>query len=95
MLGDSTFATFGVGTSLAIEGAYFLAGEISKIQTSMDSSKALETYEKAFRTIQGKHGDLPYGFPQIAFPQTAWGLKLGDSALWVVMQNESLQVASK
>ncbi|KAF4637677.1 hypothetical protein G7Y89_g398 [Cudoniella acicularis] len=45
VLGDAAFATFGVGTSLAIESAYILVGELSKIQSSNDVPQALQKYE--------------------------------------------------
>ena len=88
VLGDAAFATFGVGTSLAIESAYFLAGELSKIQSSSDVPQALEKYEDVFRPLYAKMEDLPPGFPQIAFPQTSWGLRLRDSALWFVSKTK-------
>ena len=88
VLGDAAFATFGVGTSLAIESAYMLAGELSKIQSSNDVPKALERYEEVFRQLYAKMEDLPPSFPQIAFPQTAWGLRLRDSVLWFVSKTK-------
>jgi 2-polyprenyl-6-methoxyphenol hydroxylase-like FAD-dependent oxidoreductase len=81
VLGDTAHATFGVGTSLAIEGAYLLAGELSKIQSSSEVPQALENYEKVFRPLYTKMEELLTGVPQIAFPQTAWGLRIRDSAL--------------
>ena len=84
LLGDAAHATFGSGTTLAVEGAYFLAGELSKIQHSDDIPGALKRYEETFRKVQVKDGDIPPGFPQFAFPQTAWGLKLRDSLVWAV-----------
>jgi 2-polyprenyl-6-methoxyphenol hydroxylase-like FAD-dependent oxidoreductase len=83
-IGDAAFATFGVGTTLAIESAYLLAGELSKIQSSDDIPQALERYEKVFRPLYTKMEDLPPGFPQIAFPQTAWGIRLLQSVLWLI-----------
>ncbi|KAL9064736.1 MAG: hypothetical protein Q9157_007725 [Trypethelium eluteriae] len=88
VVGDAAFATFGVGTDLAIESAYVLAGELSKIRSSNDIPQALERYEEVFRPIYAKMEDLPPGFPQIAFPQTAWGLRLRDSALWFVSKTK-------
>jgi len=85
--GDAAFATFGVGTSLAIECAYVLAGELSKIRSTEDVPHALEEYERVFRTLYSKMEDLPRGFPQIAFPQTAWGLWLRDASLWFVSRS--------
>lgn len=74
VLRDAAHATFGVGTSLAIESAYLLAGELSNIQSSNDVPQALEKYEEVFRSLYSKMEELPPGFPQFAFPQTAWGL---------------------
>ena len=88
VLGDAAFATFGVGTSLAIESAYMLAGELSKIQSSKDVPQALEKYEEVFRLLYAKMEELPPSFPQIAFPQTAWGLRLRDSVLWFVSKTK-------
>jgi 2-polyprenyl-6-methoxyphenol hydroxylase-like FAD-dependent oxidoreductase len=88
VLGDAAHATFGAGTSLAIEGAYLLAGELSKIQSSSEVLQALENYEKVFRPLYTKMEELPPGFPQIAFPQTAWGLRIRDSTLWFVSKTK-------
>ena len=84
VLGDAAHATFGVGTSLAIESAYILAGELSTIKSSDEVPQALDRYEGIFRPMYQKMEDLPPGFPQMAFPQTAWGLGLRDSLLWIV-----------
>jgi 2-polyprenyl-6-methoxyphenol hydroxylase-like FAD-dependent oxidoreductase len=92
VLGDAAHATFGVGTSLAIEGAYLLAGELSKIQSSNDVPQALEKFEKIFRPLYSKMEELPPGFPQIAFPQTAWGLRIRDSALWFVSKTKLYKI---
>jgi 2-polyprenyl-6-methoxyphenol hydroxylase-like FAD-dependent oxidoreductase len=51
VLGDAPSASFGVGTSLAIESAYIPAGELSKIQSSNDVPQALEKYEEVFRPL--------------------------------------------
>lgn len=88
VLGDAAFATFGVGTTLAIESAYVLAGELSKIQSSSDVPQALEKYEQVFRSLYAKMEALLPGFPQIAFPQTARGLWLRDSASWLASKTK-------
>jgi 2-polyprenyl-6-methoxyphenol hydroxylase-like FAD-dependent oxidoreductase len=88
LLGDAAFATFGVGTSLAITSAYYLAGEMSKIGSGADIPQALDEYEKVFRKIYAKSEDLPPGFPQIAFPQTNWGMRLRDSTLWLASKTK-------
>ena len=88
VLGDAAFATFGVGTSLAIESAYVLAGELSKVQSSDDVPQALVRYEEVFRPYYSTMEELPSGFPQLAFPQTAWGLRLRDFLLWFVSKTK-------
>ena len=88
LLGDAAWATFGVGTTLAIEGAYMLAGELSKIQSSSDIPQALKRYEEIFRPIYAKMEDLIPGYPQVMFPQTALGLGIRDSALWFLSKTK-------
>lgn len=88
VLGDAAFATLGVGTTLAIESAYVLAGELSKIQSGSDVPAALERYENVFRPFYAKMEDLPPGFPQIAFPQTSWGLWILGCVLWLVSKTK-------
>jgi 2-polyprenyl-6-methoxyphenol hydroxylase-like FAD-dependent oxidoreductase len=88
VLGDAAWATFGIGTSLAIDGAYILAGELSKIQNSNDIPEALKRYEQVFRPIYAKMEDLPPGFPQIVAPQTAWSLRLRNSLVWLVSKTK-------
>ena len=88
VLGDAAWATFGVGTTLAVEGAYMLAGELSRMHSSKDIPQALERYEEVFRPLYKKMEDLPPGFPQLIFPQTALGLRLLQSAMWFVSKTK-------
>lgn len=88
VFGDAALATFGVGTSFAIVGAYLLAGELSKIQSSRDVPQALEEYEEIFRPLIPKMEEIPPGFPQLAFPQTAWGVWIKDFAIWFVSKTK-------
>ena len=82
VIGDAGFATFGIGTSLAIESTYILAGELSKIQSSNEVPQALERYEEVYRPLYAETEGIPSFFPQLVFPQTAWGLWIRDCALW-------------
>jgi 2-polyprenyl-6-methoxyphenol hydroxylase-like FAD-dependent oxidoreductase len=84
LLGDAAFAAMGVGTSLAIESAYHLAGHLGKITSSAEVPAALDAYESEFRKVYKKSEDMPFGFPQIMFPQTAMGLKVRDVVAWTV-----------
>ena len=88
LIGDAAFATFGVGTTLAIESAFYLAGELSRIETGKDIPVALEKYEEAFRPLYKTMQDVIPGFPQIAFPQTTWGLRLRDFWLWLASKTK-------
>jgi 2-polyprenyl-6-methoxyphenol hydroxylase-like FAD-dependent oxidoreductase len=54
-LGDAAFATMGVGTSLAMTGAYCIAGELSKIESADQVPDALQKYEDIFRPWVEKH----------------------------------------
>ncbi|EMD64269.1 hypothetical protein GGP41_006696 [Bipolaris sorokiniana] len=88
LLGDAAHATFGSGTTLAVQGAYYLAGELGKVRRSEDVPDALKRYEKVFRPVQAVDGTLPPGFPQMAFPQTEWGLRLRDAIAWAVAKSK-------
>lgn len=75
----------GFGTSLAIESAYVLAGELSKIDGASDVPDALRRYEAVFRPFYTKVGDIPPpGLPQLPFPQSAWGVWLLGCGLWLL-----------
>ena len=84
ILGDAAFATMGVGTSLAMTGAYAIAGELSKIESSKDVSAALIQYEETFRPLVARHEKPLPGFPQIASPQTALGVFILHAVIRVV-----------
>lgn len=74
-LGDAAWAPTpltGAGASLAINGAYVLAGELSKLNGGEHPSTALEAYESKFRPFVEKTQDIPFFVPAIAHPQTAW-----------------------
>ena len=74
-LGDTAYAPTpltGMGTSLAITGAYVLAGELSKLDDGEHPSKALEAYESIFRPFVEETQKIPFFVPAIAHPETAW-----------------------
>ena len=85
-LGDAAHAPSpiaGGGTSLAILGAYVLAGELSKLGEGEDPSKALEGYEIAFRPYVEEAQKIPFFAPGIAHPATAWKRWLVSTFLWM------------
>jgi 2-polyprenyl-6-methoxyphenol hydroxylase-like FAD-dependent oxidoreductase len=74
-LGDTAFAPTpltGMGTSLAIIGAYMLAGELSKLDSGEHPSRALSAYEAKFRPYVEESQSIPFFVPAIMHPGTAW-----------------------
>ncbi|KAJ5107137.1 hypothetical protein N7456_003812 [Penicillium angulare] len=76
LVGDAGYAPgpTGTGTTIAMAGAYVLAGEVCKHKG--DISKALEGYETEMRPLIKEMQKVPSFFSTILGPQTAWGLWL-------------------
>jgi deazaflavin-dependent oxidoreductase (nitroreductase family) len=75
LLGDSAFcnATFGgAGTSLALIGAYVLAGELSG---ASDHPAALQRYERLMRPITDTAPQVRMGVLRLANPRTNVGIR--------------------
>lgn len=73
LLGDAAHAPTpltGMGTSLALVGAYVLAGEISKLEEGQPLATAFQSYETAYRPFVTKIQYLPSFVPAIAHPGT-------------------------
>jgi 2-polyprenyl-6-methoxyphenol hydroxylase-like FAD-dependent oxidoreductase len=62
----------GMGTTVAIVGAYFLSLELAK--NPKNPAAALRAYETAMRPVVTKAQKLPPGAPQILNPQTQLGI---------------------
>lgn len=73
-VGDAGYAAgpTGGGTSLALAGAYVLAGELSKHKG--DLAAGLEAYEKRMRPIINDLQKIPPGIFAFMAPQTEWGI---------------------
>ncbi|KAI9762327.1 MAG: hypothetical protein M4579_000476 [Chaenotheca gracillima] len=87
LLGDAAYcptALTGMGTSLALDGAYVLAGELSKLDDGEHPRKALEAYESAFRPFVEEQQQIPSVFPGIAHPGSAWKRRLFQALLWTI-----------
>ncbi|KAJ4403386.1 hypothetical protein N0V91_006617 [Didymella pomorum] len=86
ILGDAAFATMGIGTSLAMTGAYCIAGELSKIESASQAPNALQKYEDLVRPyIEKTQNPMGAGVGmQIANPQTAWGVWAFQMVLKIV-----------
>ena len=86
-LGDAAYAPSpltGMGTSLAILGAYVLAGELSKLNDGEHPSKALRAYESIFRPFVTEQQQIPFFVPSIAHPETVWKRWLFHSFMWTL-----------
>lgn len=79
MVGDAGYAPgpTGTGTSLAMAGAYVLAGEICKHNS--DLAAGLRAYEERMRPIINDMQKIPPLVPAIFAPYTAWGLWLRNT----------------
>lgn len=84
LLGDAGHALPGLGTSLAITGAYILAGEM--LRSSGDISVATKRYEELMMPFVKKQqsGDVQFAM-QLANPQTWWGISIRNAILRVVI----------
>lgn len=73
-VGDAGYAAgpTGGGTSLAMAGAYILAGEISR--NKGDLAAGLKSYEERMRPIIDDLQVVPKGILSAMAPQTAWGI---------------------
>jgi 2-polyprenyl-6-methoxyphenol hydroxylase-like FAD-dependent oxidoreductase len=76
MIGDAAYCPTpltGKGTTLAIVGAYLLAGELSRHGNHED---AFASYEKRMRPYVEEVQKLPPGIPWIVYPKTSFGVSV-------------------
>ena len=80
LVGDAGYAAgqTGGGTSLALAGAYILAGELSK--HNRDLAAGLRGYEQRLKPIIKKLQRIPPFVNTILAPQTAWGIAIRNYA---------------
>ncbi|KAI1341068.1 monooxygenase [Xylariaceae sp. FL0016] len=85
LLGDAGYCPApitGMGTTLALTGAYVLAGELAR--HGDDVPAALENYGKVLRPYITEAQKLIPGAPGIVFPETSWGVSLTLGVLsWI------------
>lgn len=65
-----------MGTTLALNGAYNLAGSLlqSASGNSLDYTAAFARYESKMKPLVERAQKLPPGIPQLIHPETEWGL---------------------
>jgi 2-polyprenyl-6-methoxyphenol hydroxylase-like FAD-dependent oxidoreductase len=96
LLGDTGYATPGLGTSLAIVGGYVLAGEL--LNHPGDIETALTQYDKLLTTFvrASQHDDIVM---QLLNPQSRWGISLRNAFLWLAtsikLPELAVRIASK
>ncbi|KAJ3038981.1 hypothetical protein HDV00_012739 [Rhizophlyctis rosea] len=93
LIGDAAHAPSpisGVGTASAIVGAYILAGELSLHPTNIPL--ALTQYKTLSRPFIENGQKLIPGAPQIANPQTEWGIRVFNTFMGIVSHPISRKV---
>ncbi|KAL1307028.1 hypothetical protein AAFC00_005653 [Neodothiora populina] len=93
-LGDAAYAPTpltGMGTSLAIIGAYVLAGELSRLDHGAHPSRALEAYERTFRPFVERIQDIPFFIPGVMHPQASWKRKILQTCIWSISKLVSFE----
>ena len=84
MVGDAAFCPSplsGMGTSLAIVGAYVLAGELA---SNADYGQAFAAYESRLRPFVNQVQKLPPGVPWVAHPKTKIGISLFNAGIRLI-----------
>ncbi|KAK3290979.1 uncharacterized protein B0H64DRAFT_411076 [Chaetomium fimeti] len=87
LVGDAGYAAgpTGGGTSLALAGAYVLAGEVGRYMRGEGGLEgALRRYEVVMRPVVEELQTLPRFAQGVFAPQTRWGLWVRNAVLWFV-----------
>lgn len=96
LVGDAAWCAgpvSGMGTTLALVGAYVLAGELARHPG--DQAAAFAAYERIMRPFVEEGQDVPKFSTRIAQPQTRFGIALQHAALRVASAPGVRQLASK
>ena len=91
LVGDAAYCpspVSGMGTSLALVGAYVLGGELA---TQPDHRRAFARYEEIMRPYAARAQKLPPGTPRIANPRSRAGVAAFRGALRVASRLSGLQ----
>lgn len=94
LVGDAGYASAsGSGTTLAMTGAYVLAGEVAKHPG--DLKAALAAYETVMRPLVDDMQKVSPLFWSVMSPQTAWGIALRNRIFQFVCWTRVLDVVQK
>ena len=91
LVGDAGYAPgmTGTGTTLALTGAYVLAGEVSKHKGNV--AAALKGYEEQMRPIIKEMQKVPPFVGTVMAPQTAWGIWLRNHIFALIAWSRLLE----
>ena len=95
LVGDAAWCATplaGMGTTLAIVGAYALAGELARAD---DVSAGLGAYERYMRPMVDEGQSIPKLFPRLMNPQSRLGIRVLHGALNVASSSAVRTVAAK
>ncbi|MCJ1278330.1 hypothetical protein MMC21_006145 [Puttea exsequens] len=95
LAGDAGYAPgfTGAGTTLAIAGAYLLAGEVGRHKGNL--AAGLRGYEEQMRPIIDDLQKIPPLVPTIFAPQTAWGVWVRNNVFAFIAWTRILEFAQK
>ncbi|WP_428229915.1 FAD-dependent monooxygenase [Flavobacterium sp.] len=94
MIGDAAYCPTpltGMGTTLAMVGAYLLAGELSRHDQYEDAFLA---YEKRMRPFVEKVQKLPPGVPWLAHPKSKFGVSVVNTVA-AILASKPIKAISK
>ncbi|CCG83727.1 protein of unknown function [Taphrina deformans PYCC 5710] len=96
LVGDAGYAPgfTGTGTTLAMTGAYLLAGEVACLSPD-DIRAGLEGYEARMRPLVDEMSKVPPFVPSVMAPQTAWGIWLRNLIFALVTRSGILEFGQK
>jgi 2-polyprenyl-6-methoxyphenol hydroxylase-like FAD-dependent oxidoreductase len=95
LVGDAGYAPgfTGTGTTLAMTGAYLLAGEVGKHKG--DIAAGLRGYEEQMRPIVDDMQKVPPFVPTFLAPQTVWGIWLRNAIFAFITWTKILEFVQK
>jgi len=82
-----------MGTTLALNGAYNLAGSL--LRHPNDHAAAFDAYEQRMRPVVDRAQKLAPGMPRLIHPETAWGIWVLHMISWFMSSSGVMLLAAK
>ncbi|MCE0534558.1 FAD-dependent monooxygenase [Kineosporia rhizophila] len=97
LAGDAAWASgpSGMGTTLALVGAYVLAGELAQGWDNRHLAQAFGGYERVMRPYAEKVQAFPPGVPRIIFPKSEAGLRVLETAHRIAASGPARRLAHR